>query len=350
MTKVPFSRTLLAILALIGCSDLAHAAPPPSSTCGVTGYGAASNAIYYNPFDTNPLTNVSVPLVLTRKSDGAAKTQEVYFIITKPIGSPDYQISARAPGGTSYTNVAYYEDAIPANVPSISNTTPGQIAYIYGGASQPDTVTFDMLITVPALTDLSAGKPISLGIRYVCRGTGGMNSVTTPLDQANAIQIDVHVLSGLQTYYSGSDLAFGEIGLIDTATVLTNQAAYRTSPNNHVAIKSSGAYNVTLSSANGFLLKPPSGTGANNQIEYWLKFLNQELKPTSGAPGSNVVNTDCAAVGTTNFSSLPIQATLREGGAGKNPSGLYHDLLTVTVTPLVASFTGGAPCTSYGVP
>jgi len=349
MKTHPLFRAVLAIVALVGGAGTAMAAQPPATQCGVTGTGTVSTGVYYNPFDPNPLSQVAVPLTLTRNASGAQKTQQVYFVIVKPDGSPNYQISARAPGGTTYTSVAYYASAVPSNLPTISSNTPGQVAYNFGGASQPDTVTFDLLVTVPAGTDLSAGKPISLGIRYVCTGTGGMSDITTPTDQTNAVLIDVHVLSGLQAYYAGSMLDFGEIGTISTATVQASPATYRTPATNRFAVKSSGGYNVKLSSANAFQLKN-GGSGTANQIAYSLKFLGQTLTTASGGAGTPVVNKDCAAVGITNYANLPIQATLLEGGQGKNPSPSYTDTLTITLTPKAASFTGGDTCQNYTVP
>jgi hypothetical protein len=336
---------LLLIAAMAG---LAGASAAQAASCGVSGSGSVGTGVFYNPFDTNALSNVDVTLTLTRATgSGGQKTQEVYFVIVLPNGSPAYQVSAQAPGGTTYTNVTYVNGSVPANLPTISSTATGQIAYQFGGASQPDTATFNLRVTVPAGIDLSAGKPISLGIRYVCKGTGGMSDVTSATDLTGAIQINVHVLSGLQAFYSGSQFDFGEIGTTSTAQVLATPV--RTDAANHFSVKSSGAFNVKLSSQNGFLLKPSGGTGANIQVAYQVKFLGQVLNSTSG-PGVTALNKDCAAVHTTSFSNLPIQATLLEGGQGKNPSGAYTDVLTVTLTPNAASFAGGSDCPSFTVP
>lgn len=346
MTMHPLIRGILALIAAMAAMIGASAAQ--AASCGVTGSGSVATGVYYNPFDTNALSNVDVTLTLTRTNgSGGQKTQEVYFIIVLPNGSPAYQVSAQAPGGSTYTNVTYVDGAVPANLPAISANTAGQIAYQFGGASQPDTATFNLRVTVPANTDLSAGKPISLSIRYVCKGTGNMDDVTAAADLAGAIKIDVHVLSGLQAFYSGSQFDFGEIGTKSTAQVLSTPV--RTDAANHFSVKSSGAFNVKVSSQNGFLLKPAGGSGVNNQVAYSVKFLGQVLNSTSG-PNAVALNKDCAATHVTSFSNLPIQATLLEGGQGKNPSGAFTDVITVTLTPNAANFAGGDTCTSYTVP
>lgn len=346
MKMHPFIRDLLVLIVAMG--GMAGASVAHAASCGVSGSGSVASGIFYNPFDTNALSNVDVTLTLTRATGGGGeKTQEVYFVIILPSGSPAYQVSAKAPGGSTYNNVTYVDGSVPANLPVISTNTAGQIAYQFGGAGQPDTATFNLRVSVPANVDLSAGKPISLGIRYVCKGTGGMSDVTTAANLDGAIKIDVHVLSGLQAFYSGSQFDFGEIGMKSTSQVLATPV--RTDAANHFSVKSSGAFNVQLSSQNGFLLKPAGGTGASNQVAYQVKFLGQVLNSTSG-PNAVALNKDCAAVHTTSFSQLPIQATLLEGGQGKNPSGAFTDVLTVTFTPNAANFPGGDACTSYAVP
>ncbi|HET9629124.1 MAG TPA: hypothetical protein VFP14_06525, partial [Novosphingobium sp.] len=334
---------LIAALAAMAGASAAQAA-----SCGVTGSGSVATGVYYNPFDTNALSNVDVALTLTRVvGPNGDKTQEVYFVIILPNGSPAYQVSVQSPGGSTYTNITYPVGSVPSNLPVVSNNTSGQIAYQFGGAAKPDTATFNVRVTVPANTDLSAGQPISLGIRYVCKGTGQLKNVDTATDIAGAIKIDVHVLSGLQAFYSGSQFDFGEIGTLSTSQVLASPV--RTDAANHFSVKSSGAFNVTLSSQKGFQLTN-GGSAAGDKVDYKVKFLGAVLTKASAGPGATALNKDCAAVHITNFSSLPIQATLLEGGQGKNPSGSYTDTLTVTLTPNAANFAGGDACTSYSVP
>ncbi|WP_067732980.1 hypothetical protein [Novosphingobium naphthalenivorans] len=328
----------IASLAAMATAGQAHAA----DICGVTGTAMASTGIYYDPFGTSGLNQADIPLTLTRAvGSGGKKTQQVYFILTKPAGSPDYQVAATLPGGTTYYNVLYNEGATNG-LPQAQSNVSGQIYYNFGGAAQPDSVTLNIKVTVPAGTDLSAGKPISFGIRYVCDGTGGFQDQKTPIDQANAVTIDVNVLSALRTYYAGTTLDFGEIGAITTSSLATTPQ--RTAATNYVSVLSSGAYNVQLSSANGFLLKKPGATTADDQVAYALSFLGQTVDRTTAAAGVTVIDKDCQRAGLTSGNQLYIQGALQEGGAGKNPSPTYTDTLTVTVTPLIASNTGTYAC------
>lgn len=347
------NTTLRMVLILISMllGPAALAASPNGGQCGVIGTAVAAQSIYYDPFGTQGLQQVPVTLTLTRATgNGGAKTQEVYFVLTQPTGGPNIQVLATVPGGSTYTNVLYYENQVPPNLPVISNIAQGQIAYIFGGAAQPDTVQVNILVTIPPNTDLSAGSPISLGIRYVCRGTGGMADVTTPANQSNAVTIDVHVLSALRTFYAGTTMDFGEVGSISTASLALTPV--RTSPSNYVSVLSSGAYSVTLASANAFLLKKPGATTANDQLAYKLKFLGLEATNAANPIGGSVAITRSCKRASIDLpgNQLYIQGTLEEGGQGKNPSPSYSDVLTITVTPLIGSDPGIAFCGTYSVP
>ena len=342
-----FALSVSLLVAAAGTSAHAAGAGLP---CGVTGAASAGASVTYDPFSPNGISSVPVSLTLTRATDGGGKkTQEAYFILTKPAGTPAYQVQATIPGGTTYSNVLYGEDMLPSNIPVISNVTPGQIAYNFGGAASPDTVTLNLLVTVPANVDLSAGGTINLGIRYVCKGTGGMPDVTTPTNQPNAITIDVHVLSGLRTFYAGSALDFGEIGTVTTASLVGSPQ--RTPSSNYVAVQSSGAYSVELRSANAFKLKN-GGSTANDAIGYSLKFLGLTATNASAAmPGALAISRICKRAGVPQpGQSLYIQATLLEGGQGKNPSPSYSDVLTVTVAPLISTNLGVSDCGTYTLP
>ncbi len=345
---------LFAALAMVAAAatgaTAAHAAGGAGISCGITGNASAGASITYDPFSPGGISSVPVTLTLTRLVDtGGKKTQEAYFILTKPVGTPAYQVQATIPGGTTYSNVLYGEDALPGTLPVISNTMPGQIAYNFGGASQPDVVTLNLLVTVPSGVDLSAGGTINLGIRYVCKGTGGMPDVLSPASQPNAVTIDVHVLSALQASYAGTALDFGEIGTVTTASL--GGTPQRTSAGNYVAVRSSGAYNVTLSSANAFKLKN-SGSTANDQIGYRLRFLGVNVDNTTNPiAGTVAITRSCSRAGVPSpGQSLYIQGTLLEGGQGKNPAPNYSDTLTVTVAPVVSTDPGSFNCASFVVP
>lgn len=326
--------------------------PKPKPLCGLTASGATAATIKYDPFGSNGLQSVEVPLAITRKVSPDSpneKTQQVYFVMTMPADAPNYQMEVYALGSTTTTlgNVLYREnDPLLANKPTISNSASNQINYNFGGASQPDTVIFNLRITVPAGTDLRAGQPISFGIRYVCDGTGGMQNVTTQTNLANAVSIDVRVMSALRAYYAGSVLDFGEIGTVPNpigANVVTTSAA------NHFGVLSSGAYSVALKSDNGFQLKN-GGAGANNMIAYQLNFLGQPLTSATPNATTQALLVNCRPAGITPTSTsysgdrLYIQGKLLQGGQGKNPAPNYSDVLTVTFTPLIDANAGSANC------
>ena len=166
----------------------------------------------------------------------------------------------------------------------------------------------------------------------------------------NAVVFPVTVLSALRTYYAGTALDFGEIGNITTASL--TGTPQKTSLGNYVFVQSSGAYSVTLSSQNGFKLFKPGATVTNDKINYRLRFLGSDVDSTtvSSGPGATAISRNCVrATLSTAGNSLPIQATLLEGGQGKNPSPTYADVLTVTVTPLVYSDPGTNTCATYGL-
>jgi hypothetical protein len=153
------------------------------------------------------------------------------------------------------------------------------------------------------------------------------------------------VLSALRTHYVGTALDFGEIGAL-TSNIDPNTSQPKvTSPSNYVAVQASGAYQITLSSQNGYKLKKPGGTTTNDEVRYSLNFIGLTRDTASGAAGAITFDKTCKRP--TAFDSgekLYIQATLAEGGAGKNPSPSYSDLLTVTVTPLAYDVSSTYVC------
>ena len=156
----------------------------------------------------------------------------------------------------------------------------------------------------------------------------------------------VTVLSALRTYYAGTALDFGEIG--NVTTVSLGGSPQKTNPANYVFVQSSGAYSVTLASQNGFKLKKPGAVTTADEVKYSLHFLGLDRDSVSTpAPGATALTRSCVrATLSATGNSLPIQATLQEGGQGKNPSPTYADILTVTVTPLIYSDPGTFACGS----
>ncbi|MGN6357471.1 MAG: hypothetical protein ACTHLU_08335 [Novosphingobium sp.] len=338
-------RVLFSALAGMAFAPAALAANGPP--CGLSGSAVAPQTIQYDPFATAGLQNITIPFTLNRAvGSGGQKTQQVYFILTQPAGGPAYQMQLTFPGGSTYSNFLYYDNAIPGGLPTASSNTPGQVYYNFLGASQPDSVTATLTVTIPPLVNVNAGDPIKFNVRYVCDGTGGMSDVTSPAVLNDAVTINVNVISALRASFVGDfyvnattgTMAFGEIGNITNA----NASSKKTAANNHVRVQSNAPYAVSLTSALGYTMNVGGTATADplQKIGYNLKFLSQ----TRGPGNTGAINVDClrAGVGDSLEDNLFIQAQLAEGGAGKAPSGNYFDTLTVTITPKVitASNTG----------
>jgi spore coat protein U-like protein len=315
------------------------ATPAFAQNCGVTGSAQASSSITYDPFGPNGLQQITIPLILTRYAVGGAKTQTANFVLTKPAGTPNYQVLYNG------VSVLYTEGATGGR-PSIGAQTAGEISYNFGGASAPDQSTpFNLLLTVPAGLDLSAGQPIRFDISYVCNGTGGMKDVTIPTKLISAIQINVNVLSALQASYVGPALDFGEVGLKNDAQAPTDPGP-RTG---YIRVASSGPYSIELRSEKGFRLSYPGGNPAvaNQAIAYQAALLGQTRNPTD----SSSIRQVCSRAGLATGSAgqgvrIPVTVTLLQGGQNKLPAPSYLDNLIVTITPLLdpqSGVTCGAP-------
>ncbi|HEX8192402.1 MAG TPA: hypothetical protein VF552_05830 [Allosphingosinicella sp.] len=320
---------LIAGLALAAAASFAWAAPAAAQTaCGVTGRAQAPASVTYDPFSPNALQQISIPLTLTRYANGGAKTQSVSFILVQPPGGPRYQVVYNG------SNVLYADNAT-SGLP-VEGERAGQLFYRFGGASSPDvSTTFNLNVTIPANTDLSAGEPIRFDILYVCIGTGGLADVTTPTRLSAAIQINVNVLSALQASYVGPALDFGDVGTKTQAQVATDPGP-RTG---YVRVASSGPYSVRMTSQNGYRLTYPGGNPAlpEQSLRYRATFVGQ----TRDAANPAAIERVCARAGlAASGQLLPIQTTLLDGGVGRVAAPTYQDTLTVTVTPLVAPQTG----------
>jgi hypothetical protein len=328
-------------LALVATTGLMFGAEPLSAqskgTCGVTGQAQASPTITYDPFSPSGITQVTIPMILTRNANGSAKTQTVNFVLTKPLGTPNYQITYNG------TSVLYTEGNLMGH-PQIGSQASGEVHYNFGGATAPDQSTpFNLVVTVPPNVDLSAGQPINFDIYYVCAGTGGMADVTTPTKQAAAIKINVNVLSALQASYVGPALDFGEVGERTDSEVATNPGT-RTG---YIRVASSGPYSVDMTSANGYRLRYPGSSVAvgsgptNDSLRYETTFVGQTRSPSNVLPITRICNrAGLAGTPPSQGILVPLAVKLLDGGQGRNPAPNYQDTLTVTITPLVAPQSG----------
>lgn len=307
-----------------------------SPFCGITGDATAPVSITYDPFSSSGLSQATIPLVL-RRNRGllTGRTDEVSFVLTAPGGSPAFDITYQG------QRVLYPEGATlghPRALTSFDNGAfaSGEIRYQFGGLTASDLSTpINLRVTVPPGTDLSAGEAISLDILYICSGDGGMLPVLLPVRSAGAVRLNVNVVSALQAHYAGSALDFGEIGDVTTDAVLAAPDRFTTSSANALRVRSSGPFEVRVRSQNDFRLAYPGGNlGDSRQtIRYSARFLGQDITSNASFGTRTCARAGMAGTG----GSLPIRATLKEGGSGKTPSPGYSDVITITFSPIITS-------------
>lgn len=318
-------RLLLARIGLTLAAFFAHPclALAVGNNCSVSGTTTASIG-NYDPFTGSSYAQAPVYLTLTRYLKGSAKTQQVDFYISQPSGSPGYAITYQG------ANVLYTQPSAP--LLSLGSAPSGTVGYNFGGGGQPDTVTIPLNVTIPAGINLVAGAPITFNVVYICNGTGGLGNVTTPTTLANAITVQITVVSALQASYAGPALAFGEIG------GLSDSQARAQSVGGAIRVASTGPFTVALSSANGFRMAYSGGSlsASAQTIRYSTRLLGQ----TADNAAQTFSTTVCSSVGT-GGQNLPITVNLEEGGMSKMPSPNYQDTLTVTITPLAIPYGGG---------
>jgi spore coat protein U-like protein len=332
-----------ALLAAMLAAAPAHANIIPR--CGVTGQATAPATITYDPFSATGLSEVTIPLVLTRtRSFPLGRTNQISFVLTKPVGSPDYDVTYQG------NRVLYSEGAVSGRPRALTSRDggagqAGEIRYDFGGLLASDqSLPLNLKVTVPPSADLSSGEPIEFDILYICSGEGGMADVQTATRLADGIRINVNVVSALQAYYAGSALDFGEIGDVTTAQVLAAPDAYSTPSTNTIRVKSSGPYEVEVRSQNNFKLTFPGGNLADTSqtIRYKAYFIGKDVTSNSSF-GTKI----CSRAGVSGAAgTLPIRAFLLEGGTGKAASPNYADTITVTFSPVVA-VASAYPCSLF---
>jgi hypothetical protein len=339
---------------LLGWSNTALA---QAATCGITGSSNASPAIY-DPFSPTGLASTSITLNLSRiNTPGGQKTDIVnFFLQSTNANANGIQIIPRS--GTivgSITgfnqNIFYnYPGAGPTVAPTSLNPVPPNnfLKMEFTGnnaASDTAQVVFDVIF--PANLNLNATTSLAFDAIFACSTTGGGPGTQQTGRLPNAITFPVTVLSALQASFVGTALDFGEVGTVTGLQVPTTT----TGTSNYVRVQSSGAYTVTLTSANGFRMHLLSGSPSNNEkISYILKFLGQTRSTTD----TTVLTQQCAraGIGSAFEDKLYMMATLGEAGAGKTPSlgSGYRDTLTVTITPQAIATTYPTDCNGFTVP
>ncbi len=294
------------------------------SFCSVTGQTAVSIG-NYNPFSGTGFTNVPVTLNLTRYRDGSGnKTRQVDFYISQPAGSPaGYSITYNG------SNVLYTQPA--SHTLSLPPPASGTVFYNFGGNGQPDTVSLPLTVTIPPGLDLTAGRPITFDIVYICTGSGALHDVTTPTTLPGAIAIQIDVLSALQASYSGPALSFGEISSVSDAQAPSHSVT------GQIRVASTGPFTVAMSATHNYVMTYPGGNTAvaAESIMFSMRLAGETVDHTN----HTFTAVACSAAGI-NGQNLPITATLQEGGATKNASPSYQEVLTVTLTPLAVPYNG----------
>ena len=360
MSKLTIFRTLAVIMA---ATFAALAGTAQAATCGITGSASAQPAVY-DPFNPTGLTATNITLNLTRvNTSGGGDTRIVNFYLkaNSTIGTaldgsslvPTVVAGSVSALGTG-NNIFYNYNAIPPIVSPTSLVPSGSNRFLQinftGNNAGSDTAQVTFQVSLPANLNLNAIQNLSFDAFFGCNVQGGQDNGKQQTGSfANAVTFPVVVLSALRTYYAGTALDFGEIGNVTTGSL--GGTPQKTNPANYVFVQSSGAYSVTLSSANGFKLKKPGAVTTADEVKYNLHFLGLDRdSTTTPVPGATAISRSCIRATLSSVgNSLPIQATLQEGGSGKNPSPTYADVLTVTVTPLIYSDPGTFACGTFGL-
>lgn len=169
----------------------------------------------------------------------------------------------------------------------------------------------NVILRIDPDQDIAAGVyRENLDIQYRCSGTGRTDM------QSGVLPIIIDVPSTLVASLGGGSLNgtvdFGDFSTLSQSVMVT--------------VQSTGPYAVKINSANGQAMKlatAPTGA-ANAQIPYTVTF--------AGAPVSTS-DTHFARSGV-GGRSLPLSFTA--GSIAGKRAGVYHDIVTVTFTPLAA--------------
>jgi len=307
-----------------------------SGVCGVTSGATAPVTINYDPFSPSGLSQATIPLVLQRtRTFLLGRTDEVSVVLVAPAGSPPLQVTYQG------QNVLYQEGNTAGRPRSLDSRdggagAAGEIRLRYGGLFASDfSPALNLTVSLAPGANLAGDDTIYLDLLYICSAEGAMLSNLVPTRISRALRLDVTTVSALQAYYAGSALDFGELGGVSTAQVVASPDRYATPATNSLRVRSSGPYEVRVTSQNNFRLAIPGGNLADpaQTIAYRVSFLGREISAT--APFGTRT---CAAAGVTGAAGvLPLRARLAEGGSRKLPSPNYADRITVTFTPLVAA-------------
>lgn len=340
----------LALAAGFAAAGMATGAQAQTNKCGISGTRNVPGTIVYDPFNTTGLTETPVSLQLTRENyTGGGDTRIVNFYLKEknsgangtiitPI-SVTGSVSVEGLGlNIFYGSGEYPPTLLPIDI--IPNSTNRFLKIDFTGNNTGSNVAIaNFNIKIPPLANVIASRELAFDVYYTCNIQGGRDNGFIQVDGkiSDAIRFPVTVLSALRASYQGAALDFGEIGQITNAEVSATSLR-----NRYVRVESSGAYSVEMTSGNGYKLKKPGATTAGDEVGYKIGFLGEERTPTANTS----ITKTCMRAGIGTAQSLPIVATLVEGGAGKNPSPTYSDYLTVTVTPLAYDTVTATDCST----
>lgn len=306
----------------------------------------------YDPFNPSALSVNAVQITFVRSNGpGGEKpmTLDFYIHSSNPATNgiqmiPISVVGAGTPAGLSQ-NIFYGPSATQPviTIPLGVTPVPGVMRWDYNGnnaASDVFTVTFNL--TFPPNLNLNASTILSFDIEYGCNGTGGGPQFSERATAPNAFTLQINVKSGLQASYIGPALAFGEVGdKTDAQATLLDPAAGLS----RIRVASSGPYTIEMTSQNGYRMTYPGGNPAleNQNLRYTATFLGSTGSPAS--PGPITRTCTVAGLGSPPLSAgrdHPLTVQLQEGGLDGTPEvpGNYQDILTFTVTPLVAGSPG----------
>jgi hypothetical protein len=333
------------LIGVAATAGLAAAAAPAGAqivagTCGVSVPQTAA-AIFYDPFNPTPVSGFATTLTVDSfvGGHGGEKTQQANFYFTEPAGSPAFQILCGTQTDSSVTcangdNILYATGSPTPTLSVLPPPQPGSVFMAFGGSVT--TLPLAVSVTLPAGLDIASGTEIAFGVTFVCHGTGNPDFVdVAPPGESipDVIILPVVVLDALQAHFAGPSPVGGNGTNFDFGDITTVTLAQAPSHvlNGNIDVKSSGPYEVNMTSGNHYLLN----AGGVTNIPYSATLLGRTRDFANQTFSGSTVS--CLRAGVTTGVQLPISVALEDGGSGKTP-GTYDDTLTVTLTPF-----NGAP-------
>ena len=330
--------------------------PAAAQVCGLTTVSGGSVSATYDPFNSNGSTIANTTIILQRINGAGgnrSNTINFYFESATPglngvqvngvsIGPNGGQGTGSFGGGAGLNLFFAAGEGRPNLNATSAATAPSRTAFydFKGNATGNDAFRLTANVILPGGLDAIAGSTIPLNLRYSCTYGQGAGLTFEEGTRSGALVLNVTVLSALQARYGGEVLDFGEVGNKTTSDV-QGSAAYTKSGT--IYVKSSGAYEISMTSDNDYRLAPSQADAAvsGRSLTYTATLVGESRIGVSGAPIDlgNAITRTCVRTSMIE-KSLPLIVVLTEGGNLKTPAPLYKDALTVTVRPQVASIAG----------